>query len=161
MKLTENDKKVIWVFIDIFIIVASWLISKNWYQIMLIQGDSMLPAYHNMQLVVLNKWDRSYEAGDVIAFWCEGLDTVLVKRIIACPDDVVEIIDSKLWVNAARSQCYPSGTVFEYAGIAQTAIKLETGQYFVIGDNISQSKDSRYEAVGIVKLDTIIGKIKE
>lgn len=32
-------------------------------------------------------------------------------------------------------------------------------QYFVIGDNIRESKDSRYEAIGFVDASDIIGKV--
>lgn len=62
-------------------IILAVVVSKFFFQLMLIQGDSMLPGYHNMQLVVLNKYDRTYEVGDVIAIRCKGLDAVIVKRV--------------------------------------------------------------------------------
>ena len=68
------------------IVLMAFFISKNYYQFMLIQGDSMNPTYHNMQIVVLNKFDKNYKIGDVIAFQCDELDCVLVKRI----DDITD-----------------------------------------------------------------------
>ena len=62
-------------------IILAVVVSKFFFQLMLIQGDSMLPSYHNMQLVVLNKYDRDYEVGDVIAIKSKGLDAIIVKRI--------------------------------------------------------------------------------
>lgn len=62
-------------------IILAVVVSKFFFQLMLIQGDSMLPSYHNMQLVILNKYDRDYEVGDVIAIKSKGLDAIIVKRI--------------------------------------------------------------------------------
>ena len=38
-------------------------------------------------------------------------------------------------------------------------IKLEDGEYFVLGDNRNSSSDSRYADVGIVHKGQIIGKL--
>lgn len=118
----------------------------------------MSPAYHNLQLVVLDKRDKSYQAGDVVAFSCGGLSSVLVKRVVAVGGDTVRIEDCTLYVNGEISTLYDEG-VFEYSGILRENQQLEEGKYIVIGDNIEQSKDSRYEEIGIISVDIIIGKI--
>lgn len=41
----------------------------------------MLPTYHSYQFVIIDKHNDDYEVGDVIAFKCDGLNAVLVKRI--------------------------------------------------------------------------------
>lgn len=115
----QKRKKYIFFIIAISIFLG-YIISKYFYQFMLIQGDSMYPAYHNMQLVLLNKYDRDYREGDVIAFHCDKLDCVLVKRIERINDD---------------------------------------GTYYVLGDNIEKSVDSRDDRVGYVNKRNIIGKI--
>lgn len=140
--------------------IIAFYVSNHYYQIMLIQGDSMLPSYHNMQFVVLDRYDRQYSYNDVIAFECDGLSTVLVKRIAACPNDEVVIKNRTLYVNGAVSEVYPLDTEFEYAGQLESPIVLSDTQYIVIGDNISRSKDSRYAEVGCVSESSIIGKIK-
>lgn len=83
------------------IIAGSYIISSNWYQVSLIRGDSMRPAYHNMQLVLIDKHSKQYTYGDVIAFQCDKLDAVLVKRIVACPDDRVIVKDGTLYINVS------------------------------------------------------------
>ena len=142
----------------LFVVIAAGICSRFFYQLMLIQGDSMKPAYHNMQLVILNKADRHFQPGDVIAFQCEGLNSVLVKRIIAGDGDTVYIRHGTLYVNNLPSDVYPPET-FSYAGILAETVQLEKDDYLVIGDNIPESKDSRYPEVGIVKTGTIIGKV--
>ena len=52
-------KVLIWISIPFL----AWYISNNWFQLMLIQGESMAPSYDNMQLVMLNKYDRNFSEG--------------------------------------------------------------------------------------------------
>lgn len=156
---TKEKKQYIQpIILSVCIILLSFYISTNWYQLILIHGESMSPSYHNMQLVIINKYFKNYTYGDVIAFQCEGLNTVLIKRIVACPGDKVQIQEGQLHVNNQISKVFPLDT-FEYVGIAQNTILLEDGQYFVIGDNIAQSKDSRYPEVGLISKEEILGII--
>lgn len=64
-----------------------------------------------------------------------------------------------LYVNDAISEVFSQEYVFEYVGIAEDFIYLEENQYFVIGDNLKKSKDSRYEEVGVVCGDDVVGRI--
>lgn len=141
------------------ILLITSYVSKNWYQLVLIRGDSMLPAYHNMQLVLMDRHSKDYTYGDVVAFWCNDLNAVLIKRIVACPGDEVLIWEGTLYVNGEISSVLPEENIFEYAGAADKALRLAVGQYFVIGDNIEKSKDSRYPEVGNVSEDKIKGKV--
>ena len=134
------------------------VISAEYFQLMLIQGDSMQPSYNDLQLVILDKNNKNYCPGDVIAFECNELSAVLVKRIAAVPKDTVLISDGKLLVNGIPSAVYHD-SLFEFAGILENAVVLDDDEYIVIGDNISESKDSRYEQVGIVSAENIIGKV--
>lgn len=151
--------RLIWhVTIMAVIFVSAWIVSHNWYQIMLIQGNSMTPAYHNLQFVLLRKsFDREdVKKGDVIAFYCEMLDEVLVKRVIATQDDVVFISEGTLYVDGDISPFYEN-TVFEYAGSLGRAVTVQEKEFLVLGDNVAESKDSRYSEVGAVKFEDIIG----
>lgn len=141
------------------LVCSAKYISDNYYQLMLIQGKSMEPAYHNLQLVILDKQINKYEYGDVIAFWCDSLNTHLVKRVAACPGDRVCIDDGILYVNGNVSEYYREIRIV-FPGIVADEIILPKGFYFVLGDNVSESKDSRYEEVGFVKKDLILGKVK-
>ncbi len=139
------------------LVFVAYFVSKNYVQVMLIQGESMKPTYHSMQLVLLDKHSEKYVANDVVAFYCNGLSAVLVKRVVAVPGDTVQIKNNILYVNDQRS-CY-ADSYFSYAGIVEEKITLSEFQYFVIGDNIEKSKDSRYEEVGIIYEEYIIGKV--
>ncbi len=143
------------------IVLLSGYISSNWYQLMLISGNSMLPSFHSMQIVVLDKHSKEYNYGDVVAFECDGLNAILVKRIVACPKDTIVIKEGTLYVNDNISDVFSQENVFDYVGILNEEICLRENAYFVIGDNILKSKDSRYEEIGQVFLEDIIGKVLE
>lgn len=141
------------------IMICCFYISTNWYQLLLIQGNSMEPSYHHMQIVIIEKYRGDYTYGDVIAFQCEELDALLVKRVVACPGDQVVIREGSLYVNEKVSLVFPQKNVFLYAGIANSVMELAEDQYFVIGDNVGASKDSRYKEIGSVERRTILGKV--
>lgn len=141
------------------IMAAAYFVSANWYQVSLVRGHSMSPAYHDMQFVLIDRHSGLYTYGDVVAFQCDKLDAVLVKRIVACPGDQVIIADGTLYVNDAVSRVFPRDGIFSYSGLADSTVYLGGDQYFVIGDNLEESRDSRYEEVGMVNGKNILGKI--
>lgn len=117
----------------------------------------MEPAYHNGQLLILDKHSENYDYGDVIAFKKRDIGGYLVKRIIAVPGDSVSIKDGIIYVNE-RPQNTEMPEI-DYAGIAQERIYLGKDDYFVMGDNVNESKDSRYGEIGMVNRDEIKGKV--
>ena len=121
---------------------------------MLVQGDSMVPTYHSWEFVLLDKHKTEYQRGDVIAFRCEGVKSVLIKRIAAVPGDTVAIQDGVLLVNGEKESPAPE----TQPGDAPLPLTLGPGEYFVLGDNRAQSKDSRYKIVGTVNAEDILGR---
>lgn len=158
IKNTKAGSFFKWLCLFLAVIFSAAYISANWYQLMLIQGDSMLPAYHNLQLVVIDKHSRSYKSGDVIAFKSDSLNAVLVKRIAACPGDTAQITEKRLYINGSCQVRYEK-ELFDYAGILSKKQTLFSGQYIVIGDNVSVSRDSREEYIGKIKENAILGRV--
>lgn len=152
----KNNMKYVVLFLGGLLL--SFYISTNWYQLVLVRGDSMVPAYHNMQFTIIDRRAKDFTYGDIIAFECGGLKSVLIKRIAACPGDQVVIKEGVLYVNDRVSSVYPESVLFEYAGIAENLIQLSDNQYFVIGDNVKESNDSRYQKVGCINAEDILGR---
>lgn len=157
-KRTYQKNKLYSMTAIVLVVVLAACCSSNWFQLMLIQGDSMMPTYHHLQLTVLDKRDNCINRGDVVAFKCETLDAVLVKRVAAVPGDIVYIKNGILCVNGQNSPEFDKD-VFDYAGILSAPIELGEDEYFMIGDNTSESVDSRSPDVGIIKRNCIIGKV--
>lgn len=143
----------------VFSAMLAYGASASCFQLMLIQGQSMAPAYRDCQLTVLDKWTKGYKAGDVVAFRCEAVGALLVKRIVAVPGDTVQIRDGVLYVNGLPDAgALPHGKI-SYAGIAKGPVTLLGDEFFVLGDNYAYSKDSRYKEIGCVREGSIVGKV--
>jgi signal peptidase I len=79
--------------------------------------------------------------------------TDIVKRIVAVPGETIEARDGKVYINGSQlNESYlPPGTVTTNL----PSRVIAPGQYFVMGDNRSNSSDSRF--YGPITQDLIIG----
>ncbi len=139
--------------------ILAWYISTFWYQFILVLGQSMQPSYYNWQIAMLSKQPSELKIGDVIAFKSEALDSILIKRIVAVPGDILQIKDGTLYINGLSSMETSSNSYISFSGIAQDPIILTSDEYFVLGDNYECSKDSRYKEIGCIKRKDIMGKV--
>ena len=74
---------------------------------------------------------------------------------------VGSIFDCDIWVPVELAN-YKEGKDFPMIsnpGLASSSITLESGEYFVLGDNRNNSEDSRYADIGMIKKRYIAGKI--
>lgn len=118
----------------------------------------MAPSYKSWQLVIIRKNPSHLASGDVIVFQCAQLNTILIKRIVACPGDTVQIKDGCLYVNGICQDKVPYHSI-SYAGIAENPVTLSSNEYFVLGDNLEYSKDSRYVDIGCIQKENILGTV--
>ncbi len=125
-------------------------------------GASMEPALYNGQQIFVNRFLYvlfSPKKGDVVVFLPNGNENAhyYVKRVVAVPGDHLLIKDGILYVNGVESE-WVMGYISD-PGIAENEITLESGEFFCIGDNPSNSEDSRSANIGPVKEADIIGKV--
>ena len=104
---------------------------------------------------------RSPKKGDVVAFTPKGNTSANdnVKRIVAVPGDTVQIKSGRLYVNGTATNLKQTGLAIKDAGRAETEISLGVDEYCVLGDNVNNSEDSRYESIGNVTRKEMIGKV--
>lgn len=124
-----------------------------------VSGKSMEPTYHNGQIVLINRFVDTYECGDIIIVETNERSFLFrdkyIKRIVGMPGDTVLISEGTLYINGVVSPYITED--IEDAGIAEQSIMLSENEYFVIGDNVNESKDSRY--IGPVNKSEIIGRV--
>lgn len=125
-------------------------------------GNSMADKVKSGQTILIDK--ISYELRDVRRFdvivyksALTGDDEYVIKRVIGLPGEEIQIVDNKVYINGEEIEDkYHKGN-FE-SGYANQAIKLGDDEFFVMGDNRNLSQDSRFEYVGNVKKDDIVGR---
>ena len=113
-------------------------------------GNSMHPTYKNGEFLMANKISYKFsepQRGDVVIFKFSDTQD-FIKRIIGIPGDKVMIKDGKIYINdeLLDESNYLADTVISNGGSyiheGQT-ITVNEEQYFVCGDNRTNSSDSR------------------
>jgi signal peptidase I len=94
--------------------------------------------------------------GDVIVFRLPGMDSYLVKRIIATPGDLVESVDGRVRISG-RLVAEPFLADGEKTVNIHPAV-IPSDCYYVLGDHRSNSLDSR--AWGVVPRSSIVGRAR-
>ncbi|MCD8005580.1 MAG: signal peptidase I [Oscillospiraceae bacterium] len=127
-----------------------------------VNGTSMTDTLQDGDFLIL--WSLFYtpQQGDIISANCEGLDEVIVKRIIATEGQTVDIdfetgsvyVDGEL-----LDEPYIRNLTLNDEGGFTYPVTVGEGQYFVMGDNRQGSRDSRDAKVGLIDRDDILGKV--
>ena len=149
-------------FIVIFLVVL--LVQRFLIQPVEVNGSSMEPTLHDNNHVLLEKVSYSVSEPkrfDVIVFrpYEDEKELYYIKRVIGLPGETIQIVDSVILINGERlDENYGLENVIKSSGVAGEEIVLGEGEYFVLGDNRNNSKDSRDPSVGVVKRDSILGR---
>jgi signal peptidase I len=117
-------------------------------------GDSMYDTLHDGDIMILNI--IGYRFSDIKRFDIVVVDKgtePLIKRVIGLPGEEIEYKDNQLYVNGKKvKENYGSDVTEDFA------IAIPKGSYFVMGDNRTNSMDSRY--YGPFQKKDILGKTK-
>ena len=124
-----------------------------------VDGVSMAPTFHNTQLVLIDKISpifTDYKYGDIVVFDShDEQNNKYVKRVIALPNDHIVIKNDKVYVNDKQivENYLVEGTPTE----GKIDLVVPKNQYFVLGDNRMNSKDSRF--IGPIEREDMTGRV--
>ena len=145
--------------ISVLVVVAAIavLITTLFLPILQISGDSMSPTLEHDEIVILLK-TKEFDRGDLIGFYYQG--KILLKRIIALPENEVAIdAEGNVYVNKELlDEPYVTDKGLGDCDL-EFPYKVPGTGYFVLGDQRSNSVDSRNSIIGAISRDDIIGKV--
>jgi signal peptidase I len=160
MKLTMKRKILSGLVLLLVIIGSSYLLFKPYT----LNGQGMNPNFTNSQINLSNKLSYMFSSpkrGDVVVFKIDGM--MHFKRIIGLPNEKLKIEKGNVYINGdlleepylnsqnstflLRTDRYNEGEEFT----------ISEKEYFTLGDNRSNSKDSRN--YGTVSVDKIITRL--
>jgi signal peptidase I len=152
-----------WTAIIVIAVLVSFLMRTYAFQTFFIPSGSMEPTLQIGDRIIVNKlavtWGTIH-VGDIVVFKappaenCGEPVTDLVKRVIGVPGDSLKSQGNTIYVN--NQPLDETWTHTEPLGQPITPITLKPNQYFMMGDNHSDSCDSRMW--GTVPRSDIIGK---
>ena len=97
------------------------------------------------------------ERGDIVTFWSEELDRVLVKRVIGLPGETVSVKDGFVYINGEKL----NEDYLPVSGITQsekTTFEVPAGHIFAMGDNRTGSFDCRAFSQPYIPLEKVQGE---
>jgi signal peptidase I len=163
-KKAKKDKTKMTVFDVLEPIVAALLaitiIFTLFLRIVNVSGPSMMPTLNNGDKILISARGYEPKVGDIVVLsGASGIKETIVKRIIALGGDQVDInfTTGVVTVNGIEEE-YAEELTLQQFDIA-FPITVPEGCVFVLGDNRSDSLDSRSTEIGCIDERYIVGKV--
>jgi signal peptidase I len=158
-----------WLVVVAVALVAALLVKTFVLQTFFIPSASMEHTLDINDRVFVNKLAYHFHPvhqGDIIVFTPTaaqrriigpGIDD-LIKRVIGLPGETIQGVGNRVYINGkALNEPYLSAGVVATAGaVPLEKQKIPPGEYFLMGDNRDESKDSRY--FGPISRSQIVGR---
>lgn len=153
----------------LFLLCAVYLVITYVGQRVDVDGDSMKTTLYDGDSLIVDKISYRFhepERFDIIVFPFQYQEnTYYIKRIIGMPGETVQIDEKgNIYIDSGNGpelleESYGSEIIkATHIGRAVEPVQLGEDEYFVMGDNRNNSRDSRDAIVGNIKRQDIIGK---
>lgn len=128
----------------------------------IVKGESMHPTFEDGEYLIVDEityYRKEPERGDVIIFkYPKDPSKYYIKRIIGLPGETVSISQGVITITSREN---PIGKTLDEPYIKNIAYdnataSLGEGEYFVMGDNRTNSSDSR--SWGVLPREDIVGR---
>ena len=155
---------VIWAAEIAAVLILGIVLAVGYGKITVMQEGSMDPTLNAGDVLLVDRMAYRFSTpkrGDIIVYKTgdDKKASTHIKRIIGLPGETVQISDGKILIDGKEYQEAGQFPEITNPGLASTTVTLESGQYFVLGDNRNNSEDSRYSDIGNVNKRYIVGKL--
>ena len=154
----------VWEVAEVFLVALIAVAAIKYFLIQpfIVNGASMEPAFFDGDYLLVDEVSYHFEQperGDVIVFKSPQDPSVyFIKRVIGLPGETVSVDNNAVTIDGKKlDEKYISGGILDdWSG--HVTFKLTSQQYFTLGDNRSNSFDSRYW--GPLDKSAIIGLVR-
>lgn len=155
-----------WIKHIIIAIVIGLIVVNYGVQRTIVYGSSMEPTLHDGNNLVVEKVTPrlgKFSYGDIVVinapeFMAPGKE-MIIKRIIALENDLVEIKDGKVYVNEKIvDEPYVSTSNTLPVNPKYSKIQVPEGHVYVLGDNRFPNASNDSRVIGPINLKSIVGK---
>lgn len=169
----EKNEALEWLKAIVIAVVLVFLIRWLLFAPFIVDGESMQPNFKTNERIIVNKilYDiREPKHGEVIVFHVPSQGRDFIKRVIGVPGDTVQIEGDTVLINGTEvyesyiidailekhnnNQLYNTESNFPNQYVTENTVP--DGHVFVLGDNRSNSTDSR--DIGFVPYEDIVGR---
>ena len=155
---------VIWAAEIAAVLILGIVLAVGYGKITVMQEGSMDPTLNAGDVLLVDRMAYRFSTpkrGDIIIYKTgdDKKASTHIKRIIGLPGETIQIKDGQILIDGETYQENGEFPGIENAGVAETKVALDSGEYFVLGDNRNNSEDSRYADMGNIKKRNIIGKV--
>ena len=163
-----------WAIILVLVVGFTFLLRAFVIQTFSIPSGSMLPTLHVGDRIIVNKLSYDFHdvhRGDIVVFKRPPLESQnysdLVKRVVGMPGETISSVNGKIYINGKVLSVpwLPAGPQSYTGPLASDAhpqfnmpgpVKIPAGEYYVMGDNRTDSEDSRF--FGPIPKSLIVGR---
>ena len=136
----------------IIIIIVVIIIRTFIFTPVVVNGPSMMNTLHNGDVMILDK--IGMKLGGIKRFDIVVIQTgktKIIKRVIGMPWETISYHDNKLYINGKEvSDNHSNEITYDFE-----EVKIPDGEYYVLGDNRTDSVDSRI--LGTIPKNEILG----
>lgn len=136
----------------IIIIIVVIIIRTFIFTPVVVNGPSMMNTLHNGDVMILDK--IGMKLGGIKRFDIVVIQTgktKIIKRVIGMPGETISYHDNKLYINGKEvSDNHSNEITYDFE-----EVKIPDGEYYVLGDNRTDSVDSRI--LGTIPKNEVLG----
>ena len=151
-----NWNLLIWFAAEVALaLVAALLVRRYLLFMVYVKGRSMRPTLQGGEIMFALRYrkKRGVRRGDVVICRFPELKQLLVKRVVGMPGETIRMEAGEIYVDEAPlEEPYAKKSVWQ----KMEARQIGEGEYFVLGDNRTASRDSR--RLGAIREENLLGR---